>query len=70
MDEQKNVAAVLTTTDVAERWKVTRQTVTSLYRRGELRGFKAGSNLRFRLEDVEAFEQATMSEGTRASDAA
>ena len=48
---------VLRPCDVAERWQCSEAHVRNLYRRGELRGFRAGGKLlRFKVEDVEAYE--------------
>lgn len=62
MSARQTVAArlpVLRPCDVAERWQCSETHVRNLYRRGELRGFRAGGKLlRFKVEDVEAYECA------------
>ncbi|GGH14379.1 hypothetical protein GCM10007036_13670 [Alsobacter metallidurans] len=48
--------------DVAERWQCSERHIRNLFLRGELRGFRAGGKLlRFRLADVEEYEQCASS---------
>ena len=53
------MANAMTPEMVAERWQCSATHVRSLFRQGKLRGFRVGERLiRFRIEDIEKFEQA------------
>lgn len=49
-------AQFLTTAQVAERWQCDRSTVTALARGGKLTGLRLGTDWRFSLAAVEAYE--------------
>ena len=51
-------AQFLTTAEVAARWRCARSTVTALARAGKLGGMRLGTDWRFSVAAVEAFEAA------------
>lgn len=56
------MANAMTPEMVAERWQCSATHVRALFRQGKLRGFRVGERLiRFRIEDIEIFEQAMAS---------
>jgi hypothetical protein len=55
---------ILTAKQLAERWEVPVQTIhTMRYLRGAPPAFKVGRELRFRVEDVEAWEDTRRDNG-------
>ncbi len=42
---------------VQQRLRVSERTIFNLIRRGDLKGFKAGREWRFTLEDIQEYEQ-------------
>lgn len=50
------MTATFTTTELAERWSMDRETVVNRIRAGELPGFKVGRRYRVPAEAVEAVE--------------
>lgn len=54
-------ALFLTTAQLAERWSCDRTTVTARARSGELVGMRLGTDWRFSLAAVEAYERAKSS---------
>lgn len=52
---------LLTLAELAQRWSVSTRTVQRLAKRGALRFLRIGRQLRFRLEDVVAYERAARS---------
>ena len=54
--------------DVADRWQCSERHVRNLAREGQLRHFRAGGKLlRFRIEDVEEYEQCGSSNTVRST---
>jgi excisionase family DNA binding protein len=59
--EQQNMShfsssqPLLSISDVARLFSVSRQTIVNWSKAGKLRNFKLGGNVRFRVEDVDAF---------------
>ena len=51
----------LTSGQVAERWKVSKRTVERLAKQGELRRLCIGRQVRFRMEDIIAYEKGVTS---------
>ena len=49
--------------DIAARWHVSRQFIYQLKDRGELPCYFFGGSVRFRLEDIEAYEAAAKYQG-------
>lgn len=64
--EDPQVVQHLTADEVAARFGVARWVIYQLARKGALRVVRIGRRMRFRLEDVEAFEEAggTMGESS------
>src|SRR5689334_14412957 len=52
---------LLTAGEVAQRWGVSTRTVQRLMRRGGLRCLRIGRQMRFRAEDVRAYERESRS---------
>lgn len=66
MSENRNVASLLKAEDLAERWSVTERTVHYLRQRGELPCVRIGRQVRFRPDDVEAYEKSQLEQGDAA----
>jgi excisionase family DNA binding protein len=51
---------LLTTEELAARWRCTRFTVSRLYKKLEIKPVRVGKRLLFRLSDIEAAERRQM----------
>jgi len=58
---QHGAARHLTSAQLAERWGVSVRTVQRLTKAGELRCVRIGRQIRFRLEDILAYERKSRS---------
>ena len=56
---------LLTRAELAERWQVTPRHIRTLVHAGELKEVRLGAALRYRLSDVERYEEQKLAAGVR-----